>query len=136
MRFHYAQVTKLSQQCKEVWLQLLADEVLILHRIIFGSRKAVFVFTSFYASFAVLDMTSFSSRGLSIVLMSLLVISTYFMIVLVRQSRKTRPNADVEVESHNGDVQLHHIQLDKNNVDSDYIPKDVSTCSVDNPLLN
>lgn len=85
--FHYRELEALDAACYPIWEKILADELRDLHRIIHGSRTAVYVFASVYAAFAVFELTS---RGhvLMIVLLVVLLAVTIGVACYVKKLRR------------------------------------------------
>ena len=73
---HSKQVVDLSEECFEIWLRICEDEICDMHKIIYGSRAVIYVFSAFFACFAIYDITALYDYDLSLVLASLLVVLT------------------------------------------------------------
>ena len=66
IQHHYTQVQQLAVDVREIWLLELVDEVHLLHKILFGSRTAILLFSCLFAIFVIYDTTSLQDSNVSI----------------------------------------------------------------------
>jgi len=75
--FHFVQVRSLSPECQVAWAAIVEGELCLIHKVIFGSRSAVYLFSSLFAAFAISDITFMHHPLLAIGLTVMLVGGTY-----------------------------------------------------------
>ena len=100
---HYKQMEHLPVECLNKWKLVLVDEIRMLHKVIHGSRTALYIFSSGFAAFALYDITSIASSGLAAALILFVVIGTCVGTVVCKQLRVndisvTRVGRSVSVE--------------------------------------
>ena len=74
--YHSEQIQALSSECTDAWYKVLVDEIKDMHKIIFGSRTAIYIFSSMFVSFGIFEMVATRDFGLSLTLMILMVVLT------------------------------------------------------------
>ena len=76
IHYHSLQVQLLNTECQSIWMKILHNELIIFHKVIFGSRTLVFLFCCFFISCAILEMCAFKNVTIGFIIITVLLLCT------------------------------------------------------------
>ena len=86
--YHSEQIKSLPPECLSPWCAILTAEVCDMHKIIFGSRTAIYIFSSMFVTFGLYDMAEILNFPLTISLMCMVFLVTVIGTRLLKYRRE------------------------------------------------
>ena len=83
IHFHSKQIVHMSAECQELWVRILQEETRDLHKIIYGSRTVICIFSSMFAGFMLYDVMSLASLPAAISAICMLVCSIVLLVYAI-----------------------------------------------------
>lgn len=109
--YHSLQIAKLDVDCRAAWHICLYNEISILHKIMFGSRLVILLFSSLFAAFVLYDTVSLDSRSIAWLLIGLVIGSTYIAIHICRKYDHLIKYHDPSSDERDGDENYEGVEL-------------------------
>jgi len=96
--YHYKQMGRLPSECVEIWKLVLMDEIRMMHKVVHGSRTAMYIFCSVFVGFALYDVMAENSSQLAVSLICCLILVTGLCTVVGKYLRKNEISVSDKVE--------------------------------------